>query len=1029
MSTHPRFCLLLRQPNGPAASYPLEDGDYQIGSSPTARIRTDESLTAPSEAVLKVDQAGAWLLDLQAPGAEKIEDSEPPRGWRHLEPYDPVALRSLVLEVVPAIEPGAAAPSGGEELPANVRAGAVANIRMGIAGYWDFRERLFARIDVNELEHALVLYRRGHVGLWTLLVATTASALLQNELGLAVLAGVLVLGTAFHVPIAGRAVLAWYGVLLAVSGFTRWELEGGIPEWDQGIFEIHVFGQTWTAALGSVPVYLYFFLASVVALSLFFYAIGWLLDYGLSSEADSRYPIHRRVCLSALGLVPIAFVVFIVLSGRDARSWSTLTFVGLLGAVGVAWPWGPSQWIQRRVGHVLSPDVWLLLHAAHPRSLRYWAGRLLAAGLVVLPFLSFLNGMGLREHLSRSSDTIRTGDPPSVWFWATHGRSLRAGDFHSQTVEFYKAAGLDQALGHLRLESQPRDPVHEKALANFMDLVGSHIANPVHERPPAVAQDAEAHRVTRELLAPFRLDAASFVQLVADRRIAQPPPVLALEEPTRRHQQGYAEVLWAWPLPERWVESVGTYYHFWSIHLLICSVLGFVFLWRRGGESPLARWIGIWLLSQASSSFLTFGVFFMPGIGHELVTESRGGLLFQVVFAGLTLVGKMMRSTVFYLDLPLCVIWTHVCWPTATGRPWTTWRRNVVIVAKVALVGVLLLGLARVCDSFLSLFPGGTWVSLLKRTQPIGLLLLMFVGYALRRRNFWKTEAAQLGWVPIVALVTLIMSLQGMDLALEPPVIHGTMFWCAWILGFVPIALLMALLRRNFLRVASVGELSYVLMVVVVPCLIVATETAAHALFRAVPFVTESGAEIVAIGGVAALLPVIHKVVEFSIGWLVMPKLRTLQKATEHVLETVIDAHTDSDRRAEVARLFERLKVAGYAFYARGQQSRFTRYLDHMTGSLAETLLISGALREFLGRGHSGFVDLQSVPYEWPYFFQQFELYRIEKATGCRYLLPIRLGRSVRGLLLLTGGPMEREICRQPAAEELGTLGVAAIRT
>gem|GEM_PF-5992955 len=1031
LNGQPRFCLLLRQPNRADATYPLEHGEYHVGSAPTCRIRTDETLTAPSEAMLKVDQTGVWLLDVHESGVVTIGKSAP-RGWRRLETYDPVVLRTLELELVPSTEAGTTSPCPEAEVPANVRAKAEDDIRMGIAGYWDFRERLFTTIDVNESEEASATYRRGHIALWTLLLVTTVTALSKVDLGLTVLAGVLVLGTVFRVPVAGRAVLTAYGVALLAPGFTRWELEEGIPEWAP---EAITIGKTWTAGLGIVPFYLSFFLFGFAMMSLFFFALGWLVDYGLSTEPDGGQPVRRRICLSASGL---ALITLIVLPESGPRSWSTLAITCLPAALCVVWPWGPSQWIQRRQRHFHSADVWLLLRAAHPRSLRYWGGRVLAAGLALLPFLCFLNGVGIREHLSRPSDVIRTGDPPNVWFWATRGRSIRAADFASQTVELYGGAAdvypnpraLVTSLWQRLRENEPRDRIHQKAREDIGHLVGSQrVADPVHERPPWVVQNGAVHGITRELLAPLRLDAEQFKRLVSGSRSTRPPTLLALEPPTEGHGEGYAEVLWAWPLPEQWVERFGTYYHFWSIHLLACSVLGFVFLWRRGGESPLARWIGIWLLSQASSAFLTFGVFFMPSIAHELASGSRTGTFFQVVFAGLMLLGKMMRSTVLYLDLPFCLIWTHACWPTATGRPSGVWRRNLVILAKVALVAVLLLGFTRAVDSVLSAVPVGVWSSLVKRTQLIGLLVLVLFGWALRRSYFWKSEAPHLGWAPVIALITLIVSVRGMELALEPPVINGVMFWGAWIAGVVPFMLFGVLLRRNFLRVASARELTYVLMVLLVPCLVVATETLAHAVFRSVPFVTETGAEIFAIAGVAALLPLIHKGIEFTVGWLVMPKLWTLQAEIDHVLEAVVDTDGEAARRTEVARLFERLKITGYVFYARGQRSVFTRCLDHMTGASADALPISGALREFLGRRHHGFVDLQNVPFEWPYFFHQFELYRIEKATQCRYLLPIRLGKSVRGFLLLAGGRAERDICKQPAAEELGTLGVAAIHT
>ena len=82
---------------------------------------------------------------------------------------------------------------------------------------------------------------------------------------------------------------------------------------------------------------------------------------------------------------------------------------------------------------------------------------------------------------------------------------------------------------------------------------------------------------------------------------------------------------------------------------------------------------------------------------------------------------------------------------------------------------------------------------------------------------------------------------------------------------------------------------------------------------------------------------------------------------------------------------------------------------------------------EFLA-GHRGFIDLDEAAYEWRYFFHQFELYRLQLQTGARYLLPITLGTSLRGLLLLPDREQPLLPGDESVAESVNTVGLEAVR-
>ena len=89
---------------------------------------------------------------------------------------------------------------------------------------------------------------------------------------------------------------------------------------------------------------------------------------------------------------------------------------------------------------------------------------------------------------------------------------------------------------------------------------------------------------------------------------------------------------------------------------------------------------------------------------------------------------------------------------------------------------------------------------------------------------------------------------------------------------------------------------------------------------------------------------------------------------------------------------------------------------------------LSDALRKFLVR-EPQFHDLEQAPYEWRYFFLQFELYRLQHFTGCGYLLPICLGPSLRGLLFIPGDDTSGKKYRLGIDEYLSASGLEGCGT
>jgi hypothetical protein len=130
---------------------------------------------------------------------------------------------------------------------------------------------------------------------------------------------------------------------------------------------------------------------------------------------------------------------------------------------------------------------------------------------------------------------------------------------------------------------------------------------------------------------------------------------------------------------------------------------------------------------------------------------------------------------------------------------------------------------------------------------------------------------------------------------------------------------------------------------------------------------------------------------------------------------------------AELARFFDDLGIDAYVFYSRCGADAFAATASRTSGPVAPRLDLSDGLRDFLA-SRPTFVDLTHLAFEWRYFFHQFELARLARASGGRYLLPVCLGPSLRGLLLLPDGEAQERVSRDALAAQVSSLALEAVR-
>jgi hypothetical protein len=222
--------------------------------------------------------------------------------------------------------------------------------------------------------------------------------------------------------------------------------------------------------------------------------------------------------------------------------------------------------------------------------------------------------------------------------------------------------------------------------------------------------------------------------------------------------------------------------------------------------------------------------------------------------------------------------------------------------------------------------------------------------------------------------------------------------------------------------------MSHFFFVLILPFLFEVGNNVAAAALRQTSFFSERGADLLGVFGVVLFLGPLWALVHRLVRVAAHPRLRTIEQGVADVLEQVVGCETDLERQATVQALLGRLGVDGYLLYVRRKDDSFDVISSAPDLPAAAHLSISRHLRDYF-RTNPGFLDLSTAPFEWRLFFHQFELKRLVEATRARYVLPIGLGSSLRGLLFIADGPAGSDVCRDTLAKDFGHVGLAITRT
>ena len=378
--------------------------------------------------------------------------------------------------------------------------------------------------------------------------------------------------------------------------------------------------------------------------------------------------------------------------------------------------------------------------------------------------------------------------------------------------------------------------------------------------------------------------------------------------------------------------------------------------------------------------------------------------------------------------LPIAFLWTHFCWPNKSPT-FNPWKLRLLYILKVFVVAGLFFSLRGL---FGDLGAGGPlgWVMLW-----LGLSLLMLVvGMTIRNRR--PTLAPSLGAMPTAAFFCAIGAWLLLGLAIGDARtnyvetisnvhllgIPALLFLCAFLAlsGFV-------MLRRDFLHMSGTKGALYLALAILLPALIEVSQWTSVKVMTGLALSTVRGAEIFGIAVAVFVLVPMERYLHRLLTRMSVRKLSQIEELVSEAVESICEVNDSEERQKRIGEALNGFGITSFSLFFRQKPDSFVLYScsEDSSAAVAKKITLSKHILNAL-RKHDGFIDLDLVCRDRDFFFHQFELFRIEKQFNCRYIMPIKLGNSLRGILMLPNNKDHDKITRTPMALQLSTFGVAA---
>ena len=1001
--------LRVTYPDGNETSYPLQYREYRIGSDPSSDIFLDQAGLAATHAFLLIGRDGVFLVNLEEAGSVLIEGI-PTERRSQVQVGNRIKIGTLFAELDVIADDQEVSRGASVDGTAGIRKGGWSELMGHLGGYSTLNRLLAAEISPDEANEANQTMIRGRKALRVVVLGLIAIVLGRillvpaewfalHEIIDDVLFGislwaVVVLIRFYHVRFVGRLVMPLFCLeVLQLPPSGHWEDE------------------IWTQ------------LGVIAMIALIFFMIGWALDYGASRKEDNTQVARRKVALSGAGLLYGGLLVAVFAfdryeaGGISAKQmiFSWFSLASCLALVVVPWI---SRWFRKFGATPLTGDILTCHLVGERRWLRHMFGRLFALGLGLVPVILFLNGLDLAEKIRwpEDPDVIRSVDEAGneyVWFWDTRGRFIKGEDLKEANLYGWLPARFSSA------EEEKR----------FFEKIG-----PLFERVQLDPSDGNAYRELQANLEPFRLTDPSTLGALFWN---DSNTTLLLEQNRTRPQRSSPEGVDIYLAQDsigllsynrKKVDLIGKQIDTLNWVSASFGIIGLLVLWRRAGDSATARWIGFWLVGALCANQMFLSELYLQHINYQIwhsALESPASNLLLAFWSGAQGIQRVL-VWLNILSVPLCATWVLLCWPPGISASQKVWKPRIMMILKILMVTTVINAIPYMILSILSeTLPKGV-SSLWGICSANFTVVSLMVGFGcwLRRFTRHRSEAPHGGWLLLITFLLsqfAALSLIGVQIGEE----IGTFSLFAKIFASLfLVSALVLIVRTMFLRISAERDIGFVVMTLLLPFLFEVLENLAQDLLRQTPFFSTKGSSILGLIMVVVLLGPIWGIVGRVISSLTVRRFTKVQRVVSDAMLELLDGDGDIDFRERSLKMFSTLGIKDFVFYRRTSGKDFDMTIRGIGGNPIQRVAISRMLRECLG-GESSFIDTEGIVFEWKYFFQQFELQRLRNATGCRYFLPINIGRNMLGVLGLPDNEESKQLSRFAVAPKMTEFGLS----
>ena len=482
---------------------------------------------------------------------------------------------------------------------------------------------------------------------------------------------------------------------------------------------------------------------------------------------------------------------------------------------------------------------------------------------------------------------------------------------------------------------------------------------------------------------------------------------------------------------------------------LVLLCIGCLLLWRRGGDSSVGFWMGVFLVGNA------LGVFGFLNV-HDLSASIRYNLWHMAAKSHIgsivaTWFATLEKSGAFFAiclsTLAQSVLFVILCWPGEIGGRRGKWMRCCVFSGKLLVAFAIGAGAGGIMGLVLEHIGDPQMIPVASRIFAI--ICLAIIGCVLRHKRRFTTEAPELGWEFVVSWFFLAASIWLPVSLFQVEDTQSFENWFSnvtWIFGhtsFLGIVVgvcavlggvffLRVCLLKNFLSVFSPRGFSLMVLAFIIPVFAKVCESFAEDMIHGTFLHSQSGERVLAVVLSVALFAPLWKVLIRMSRKFSMRNLVKVEANVGQTLEAVLDNPDAIDIRDEIFKRMNELGLARYAFYARGRSGNFNLLLKNgWIGKSADSFYMSEYLRRYLGRNHLA-IDMEQLAQERQLFFQSFELCRLAAQLHASCLQPICLGSSVRAIIVtpddLAGALFSNSEAFFDNVNVLGLAAVASLR-